>query len=58
LVPPFNVTEIDLGGQVVKNPAEAADPATEAVTAVVPGCRAVMTFVAEFTLATEAVPTE
>ncbi len=34
---PFNVTEMDFGGQVVKYPADDPDPAIDAETAVVPG---------------------
>ena len=37
LVEPFNVTEMDLGGHVVKYPAEDPEPATDAVMVVVPG---------------------
>ena len=55
---PFNVTEMDFGGQVLKYPAEDPEPATDAVIAVVPGCAAVITLVALFSVATEEVPTE
>ena len=58
LVVPFNVTDIDLGGQVVKYPADDPEPATDAVMTVVPGCAAVITLVALFSVATEEVPTE
>jgi hypothetical protein len=49
---------MDLGGQVLKYPAEDPEPATDAVIVVVPGCAAVITLVALFRVATEAVPTE
>ena len=42
VVPFARVTEIDLGGQVEKYPADDPDPATDAVIAVVPGCSAVI----------------
>jgi len=48
---PFRVTEMDFGGQVLKKPADEPDPAIEAVMAVVPGCAAVMIFVAAFRVA-------
>jgi len=57
-VPPFNVTDIDFGGQVVKYPADDPDPAIEAEIAVVPGCAAVITLVAAFSVATLPVLTE
>jgi hypothetical protein len=57
-VVPFKVTEMDLGGHVLKYPAEDPEPATDAVIVVVPGCAAVMTLVALFSVATEEVPTE
>ncbi len=56
-VPPFSVTEIDCGGQVVKYPADDPEPATDAVIAVVPGCCAVITLVVLFRFATLEVPT-
>jgi len=39
------------GGHVLKKPADDPEPATEAVIAVVPGCAAVITFVALFSVA-------
>ena len=51
LVAPFKVTEMDLGGQVLKYPADDPEPAIEAVMAVVPGWAAVITFVALFSVA-------
>jgi hypothetical protein len=42
VLPLARVTEMDAGGQVEKYPAEEPEPATDAVMAVVPGCRAVM----------------
>jgi hypothetical protein len=58
LVVPFRVTEMEFGGQVLKKPADDPDPAIEAVIAVVPGCAAVIMFVAALSIAIEEVPTE
>ena len=54
---PFKVTEMDLGGQVLKKPADEPDPAIDAVIAVVPGWAAVITLVAAFNVAVAEVPT-
>src|SRR5580698_471273 len=58
LVSPLaSVSEMDLGGQVEKYPADEPEPAMEAVMTVVPGCWAVIWFVSESIEAMDALPT-
>src|SRR5579863_1512880 len=57
VAPLAKVTEIDLGGQVEKYPADEPEPAMDAVMTVVPGCSAVISLFRELMEAMAALPT-